>query len=1600
MANLTRIKNNQITDSTILANIKIVPGSIVGSLFNSNLTMSSDVTIAGNLTVYGASTYLTVASTNTYVNDPLIVLNNAFTGTNTYDIGFLFNRGNQLSTALSWNEANKEFRLSYTAETGTTYGAISVSSYANLHIGNLTVDYVSTIGSLSTTGNIAANYLTLTGDIEVNGGDITTTASSFNLLNSGDPVTVNAFGVATNLTIGATTGTASLRNANIYLPNATTLYSGQTTLSVANEVPTTVNAFGVATNLTIGATSGTASLRNANIYLPNATTLYSGQTTLSVANEVPTTVNAFGAATTLTIGATTGTANIRNANIYLPNATTLYSGQTTLSVANEVPTTVNAFGSATSLTVGDTTGTASLRNANIWLPNATTIDGASTTVNILTQNATTVSAFTKATAANIGAGSGTITINNPTLVGQQATQDLYNTVATTMNFAGAATSLTIGATTGTLTLRNAIVTTPGQIISTLTGGAANGDGQIYLNGNTSNRIDWRTVGTGAPAFTTRTAGTKLVLYPALSGSQVDYAIGIDSSTLWNSIPVNSDSFNFKWYGGETLVANLSGTGNFTTIGNLAVNGGNLTTTSGTFNLVNNNATTVNAFGDATLVVTGATTGTYNIRNANLYLPNATTIFSGQTTLSFANTVTTSLSIGGEAATFNLGSHTGTTNILGNTTIQSTSNPVNYQTGAFVVNGGAGFAKDVYIAGNLYVANVFSTIASTLVVNAPLLYLEAANAYPYSYDIGFFSHYIGGPGNTYVHTGLVRNESDNAWHLFTNVAEPSLGQVSFVDAEYDKLILGNLLLKNSSGIVTDQTSVDVVNTTATTVNLAGAATTLTVGATTGTATLRNANIYLPNATTIFSGQTTLSFANTVATSINAFGSATTLNFSSGTGSTTIRNSTTSLGILYANSATSSTSTTTGGLVVAGGVGIGGNAYVSKATISLGGSISTGLFAGDYVDGIIFDYSAGLGRISIGLGDGLSIYNNGLATDLLLSISAVGDTEVTGNLQIDSNSLTTTQSTFNILDTGATTVNAFGEATTLTVGATTGTANIRNANIYLPNATTIFSSQTTLSVANEVPTTVNAFGAATALTVGEITGTASIRNANIVFQNATTFYSGQSTVSLFNNNVTTIDMFGGATDIEVGQTTGTFKINNPEVLGSQATQAVFDTNATTINAFGAATSVVTGATTGTYNIRNANIYLPNATTIFSGQTTLSFANTVSATVDAFGSATTLNFSSGTGSTTIRNSTTSLGILYANSATLSTSTTTGGLVVAGGVGIGGNIWVANGAVINSGQTGDNFTVRGAFTTSMIYADSNTGAVVIGGSNVSIQGGTTLKVNSTDSMMVPVGTTGQRPGLSGNVDVIGMVRYNSSVSTVEYYNGTSWASVTGGFTVINSDQFSGNGVANVFSLGGNVTTEGALVSINGTIQSPTLAYAISGNVLTFSESPAVGDLIDVRRMTTTSTVSSIQTGYASVSIDINSANVFTGTSSSIQRINVDGGGNVGLVNGAKLTFDQTATTVGTSAVIIDSFDITKYRSAKYICQFTSQVSGFEVTEILVVQNGSAVTIYEYGKISTTGVNLAVYTTSLSGGAVNILCAGVANTTNLVKISATYIAV
>jgi len=63
-------------------------------------------------------------------------------------------------------------------------------------------------------------------------------------------------------------------------------------------------------------------------------------------------------------------------------------------------------------------------------------------------------------------------------------------------------------------------------------------------------------GVAGPSFSTRSIGTKIVLFPELSASAVDYAIGIEGGTMWFSVPTNSSLRQFMWYAGTTAIAAL------------------------------------------------------------------------------------------------------------------------------------------------------------------------------------------------------------------------------------------------------------------------------------------------------------------------------------------------------------------------------------------------------------------------------------------------------------------------------------------------------------------------------------------------------------------------------------------------------------------------------------------------------------------------------------------------------------------------------------------------------------------------------------------------------------------------------------------------------------------------------------------------------------------------------------------------------------------------------------------------------------------------------------------------------------------------------------
>ena len=117
-----------------------------------------------------------------------------------------------------------------------------------------------------------------------------------------------------------------------------------------------------------------------------------------------------------------------------------------------------------------------------------------------------------------------------------------------------------------------ILTNTLQTTGTGTTATGSGVGQIYLNGGTSNLIEYNANGIAAPTTGTRSVGTKIVLWPQIYDSgNTDYAIGISSLSLWHSVPSSSYAGTptaFRWYAGTINIATLTGTGTFSTNGNV------------------------------------------------------------------------------------------------------------------------------------------------------------------------------------------------------------------------------------------------------------------------------------------------------------------------------------------------------------------------------------------------------------------------------------------------------------------------------------------------------------------------------------------------------------------------------------------------------------------------------------------------------------------------------------------------------------------------------------------------------------------------------------------------------------------------------------------------------------------------------------------------------------------------------------------------------------------------------------------------------------------------------------------------------------------------
>ena len=97
------------------------------------------------------------------------------------------------------------------------------------------------------------------------------------------------------------------------------------------------------------------------------------------------------------------------------------------------------------------------------------------------------------------------------------------------------------------------------IVPTWTGTHTFNSGTTNFSNATSNVVIFGT-GSGAPAFTTRSVGTKIVLNSAITSTSVDYGIGTFTTgsypQLWNSIPKANATNIFAWYAGTTTMLTI------------------------------------------------------------------------------------------------------------------------------------------------------------------------------------------------------------------------------------------------------------------------------------------------------------------------------------------------------------------------------------------------------------------------------------------------------------------------------------------------------------------------------------------------------------------------------------------------------------------------------------------------------------------------------------------------------------------------------------------------------------------------------------------------------------------------------------------------------------------------------------------------------------------------------------------------------------------------------------------------------------------------------------------------------------------------------------
>jgi len=847
------------------------------------------------------------------------------------------------------------------------------------------------------------------------------------------------------------------------------------------------------------------------------------------------------------------------------------------------------------------------------------------------------------------------------------------------------------------------------------------------------------------------------------------------------------------------------------------------------------------------------------------------------------------------------------NFTGQIKATSVENAISTTTGALVVDGGIGLAKDIWVGGDATVVGNLTVKGSTTIVNSTVTSVSDPVL-----ELG------GGPDGTPIlvndgfDRGLLFNYNTSATTSLESFKRTFLG----MDGGNEKLIYKvGVTVGTSSTVFADFEntgtwgsakfgSLELVDSTIALSTTTGA---LVVAGGAGFGDDVHAKDFWNQTGLVISTGTIATYAAT-----EILGGAD-IEVTSPRGTVTINNTSTLQTVTSRGSVTDrqltltntdiSTGTTSGALVLLGGIGLGGN-------LNVGGEINANNI---YSNGSLVVTEGTLGNLGV-----TALY---AGTDTAVNTNTgVVTVWSTSTLQTvtDRGSITTNQVTINNTLTGQT--NVTGQA--LLVQGGIGSAVLYANEVYDNNKRVITSVIPQAGSGIAVTDIVSSGTDASFIIIN--TGVLSVTGSEYIGVNT-------STGALIVTNLGVQTLSSGSPDISVSTSTGSVTILNLSTLQSVTDRGFTTTNLINIANTTQSFSTETGALTvvggvgiqgslyagdmfsnGSQVLTNASLGAYGVTSLTTGSGLAVNTTTGAVTIESID---TLQLVAERGNS----STVAISIL---SQTLSEGTDTGALVVTGGVGIGGRLNVGGLTVLSDATVTNSLRLEGVVT---IYNDTES--------------------NSTDTgALIVLGGA----GIGKNLTVGGNIVSTGTVSGFELYdNGNrvvTDVNPVGGFGISIRDKVS-VGTATTFT----IDNTGVLALVGSTyigISSATGIVTITNlgvQTLTAGTDTAVSSNTGTVIVWNTSTLQSVTNRGSTTTNRIHITNTETSNSGATGALTVDGG--VGI--GKDLVVDGNATVYGNLTIVSTGTQVVINSTQTYIVDPIIEIGGGKDNTLLDINDG-----------------------------------------------------